>query len=49
MAAVLVNLKVMFIALWVLVTRPIRVLGTLISLHWAAGFNPFANARLIGV
>jgi glycosyltransferase involved in cell wall biosynthesis len=49
MPAVLFDPIDTLIALWVVLTRPIRVINTLVSLHWAAGLNPFAHARLIGI
>jgi glycosyltransferase involved in cell wall biosynthesis len=41
------GLEVMCLALGMLFTRPLRILGTLISLHWAAGLNMYAHASLI--
>jgi glycosyltransferase involved in cell wall biosynthesis len=37
------------LALWVLLTRPLRVLATLAGLHRAAGANPWAHARILAV
>jgi colanic acid/amylovoran biosynthesis glycosyltransferase len=45
--APLVSFTVACLALWMLFTRPLRVMGTLISLHWASGLNPYAHASLI--
>jgi colanic acid/amylovoran biosynthesis glycosyltransferase len=43
----LFNFTVACLALWMLFTRPLRVIGTLISLHWASGLNPYAHVSLI--
>jgi colanic acid/amylovoran biosynthesis glycosyltransferase len=43
----LFNFTVACLALWMLFTHPLRVMGTLISLHWASGLNPYAHASLI--
>jgi glycosyltransferase involved in cell wall biosynthesis len=37
------------LAVWVTLTRPVRVLRTLAGLHWEAGRQPWAHARLIAV
>lgn len=34
-------------ALQMILTRPLRVLGTFLSLHWAAGLNPFAQVGIL--
>lgn len=36
-------------AFQMILARPLRVLRTLMSLHWAAGLNPFAHAGIITV
>ena len=41
--------RTLALAVWVAVTRPVRVLRTLAGLHWAAGRNPWAHARLVSV
>ena len=45
----LVDLRILGLALWTLLTRPLRVLVTLASLHRAAGWNPFAHAKLVAI
>jgi glycosyltransferase involved in cell wall biosynthesis len=45
----LINLRDLPLALWMLATRPVRVLGTLVGLHRAAGLNPWAHAKLMVV
>jgi glycosyltransferase involved in cell wall biosynthesis len=47
--APLFDLGVMGLALKMLFTRPVRILSTLVSLHWAAGRNIYAYAGLIAV
>jgi colanic acid/amylovoran biosynthesis glycosyltransferase len=47
--ASLCNTTIICLSLYVLLTRPLRVLRTLISLHWAAGFNPFVHASILAV
>ena len=47
--ASLCNTTIICLSLCVLLTQPIRVLRTLLSLHWAAGLNPFVHAALIAV
>jgi glycosyltransferase involved in cell wall biosynthesis len=37
------------LAVWVLLTRPLRVLRTLGAMHRAAGTNPYAHAKLLAV
>ena len=38
-----------YVYLYMLLTRPLRVLRTLLSLHWAAGLNPFVHAGVLAV
>jgi glycosyltransferase involved in cell wall biosynthesis len=45
----LCDLRVVALALWTLVLRPLRVLRTLVGLHWAAGRNLYTHARLLAV
>src|SRR5205809_4427820 len=49
LSAALFDLKVACLALWMLFTHPLRVLGTLLPLHWAAGFNVYTHASLIAI
>jgi colanic acid/amylovoran biosynthesis glycosyltransferase len=45
----LVDLRSLCLAAWVLLTRPVRVLRTVLALHRAAGHNPWTHARLLAV
>jgi glycosyltransferase involved in cell wall biosynthesis len=45
----LCNASIIWPALCMLVTHPLRVLRTLFSLHWAAGLNPFVQAGVLAV
>lgn len=45
----LINLKITWLALCMLMSHPLRVLHTLVGLHWAAGLNPYAHASLIAI
>ncbi|HZP40175.1 MAG TPA: glycosyltransferase [Candidatus Binatia bacterium] len=45
----LLDVRVIALAVWTLVTRPWRTLTTLAAIHWAAGANPFAHLRLLAV
>lgn len=47
--AALCDGTVMCLALWMLLTKFLRVLGTLLPLHWAAGLNPYAHGRLLAI
>jgi glycosyltransferase involved in cell wall biosynthesis len=47
--ASLCNATIISLSLCMLLTRPLRVLRTLISLHWAAGINPFVHAGILAV
>jgi colanic acid/amylovoran biosynthesis glycosyltransferase len=47
--AALVDLRILGAALLALLTRPLRAIGVLLSIHRAAGRNPFAHARLLAV
>jgi glycosyltransferase involved in cell wall biosynthesis len=47
--ASLCNATIIWLSLYMLVTRPLRVLRTLLSLHWAAGLNPFVHASILAV
>ncbi|MFO0697777.1 MAG: glycosyltransferase [Nitrospira sp.] len=47
--ASLCNTSIICLAAYMFLTRPIRVLHTLLSLHWAARLNPFAHAGVIAV
>ena len=41
--------RTLALALWVAITRPLRVLRVLAGLHWEAGRRPWAHVRLIAV
>jgi glycosyltransferase involved in cell wall biosynthesis len=43
------NATIICLSLYMLLTQPMRVLRTLLSLHWAAGLNPFVHAGVIAV
>jgi colanic acid/amylovoran biosynthesis glycosyltransferase len=45
----LCNATILCLSLVMLLTRPLRVLRTLFSLHWAAGLNPFVQASILAV
>lgn len=45
----LCNTAIFFLSLYMLLGHPIRVLRALISLHYAAGLNPFAHAGILAV
>jgi len=45
----MVNVRDILLSLWVLLTRPWRVLSTLAALHRAAGWNPWAQAKVLVV
>lgn len=45
----LCNSTIIGLSLYILLTRPLRVLRTLLSLHWAAGLNPFVHAGILAV
>jgi glycosyltransferase involved in cell wall biosynthesis len=45
----LCNATIVSLSVYVLLTRPWRVLRTLLSLHWAAGINPFVHAGILAV
>ena len=45
----MVNLGDVLLSVWVLLTRPLRVLSTLAGLHRAAGWNPWAQAKVLVV
>jgi glycosyltransferase involved in cell wall biosynthesis len=45
----MVNTRDLPLALWVLVTNPVRTLAALLGLHRAAGLNPWAHAKLVVV
>jgi len=47
--ASLCNASIICLSLYMLLTRPLRVLRTLLSLHWAAGLNPFVHAGVVAV
>lgn len=47
--ASLCNATILCLSLYMLLTRPLRVLRTLLSLHWAAGLNPFVHAGVLAV
>jgi colanic acid/amylovoran biosynthesis glycosyltransferase len=47
--ASLCNATIIYLSLYMLVTHPLRVLRTLLSLHWAAGLNPFVHAGILAV
>jgi len=47
--AALLDARIVCLALWMLFTRPWRVLRALIPLHWAAGLNPYAHAALVTI
>jgi colanic acid/amylovoran biosynthesis glycosyltransferase len=47
--ASLCNATIICLSLYMLLTRPLRVLRTLLSLHWAAGLNPFVHAGVLAV
>lgn len=47
--ASLCDAVIIYRALYMFLTRPWRVLSTLLSLHWAAGLNPFAQAGVLAV
>jgi glycosyltransferase involved in cell wall biosynthesis len=47
--ASLFNVSILWLSLSMLVARPFRVLRTLLSLHWAAGLNPFVHAGVLAV
>lgn len=46
---VMLDWRTACLALWVLVSRPWRVLRTLGAMHRAAGTNPYAHAKLLAV
>ncbi len=41
------DLQVVFLAFLMFARRPLRVIKTLATLHWAAGLNPFAHIGII--
>jgi glycosyltransferase involved in cell wall biosynthesis len=45
----LCNATIVSLSIYVLLTHPLRVLQTLLSLHWAAGLNPFVHASILAV
>jgi hypothetical protein len=45
----MMNVGDVLLSVWVLLTRPLRVLGTLAALHRAAGWNPWAQAKILVV
>lgn len=47
--ASLCNATIICLSLYMVLTRPLRVLRTLLSLHWAAGLNPFVHASVLAV
>jgi colanic acid/amylovoran biosynthesis glycosyltransferase len=47
--AALCNSTIICLAFFMVLTRPMSVFRTLVSLHWAAGLNPFAHADILAV
>lgn len=47
--ASLVSLTILRLALYMVLTRPLKVLRTLFSLHVSAGLNPFSHAGILAV
>lgn len=47
--ASLCSTTILWRSLSMLLTRPVKVLRTLFSLHWSAGLNPFAHAGILAV
>ncbi len=45
----LFSLNILRLALYMVLTRPWKVLRTLLSLHFSAGLNPFSHAGILGV
>lgn len=47
--APLFDIQVVFLAFLIFVKRPLRVLSTLVGLHWAAGLNPYAHFNILAI
>jgi colanic acid/amylovoran biosynthesis glycosyltransferase len=43
------DFRVACLALWMLCRHPLRVIGTVVSLHWTARLNPYAHVGLIAI